>query len=99
MNLSSILKKPVITEKSIKHATGHVFTFIVNKNANKNQIKQAVEDFYDVDVTKVYTSVTRGKSYRVGKTRVIKLRPPVKKARVQLQKGQKIDIFDVEEEK
>lgn len=96
MSLTHILKRPIITEKSLRDASREVFTFHVTKSATKNQIKQAVERFYSVNVVKVRTTLSRGKSYRVGKTRRTRLKPPVKRARVQLKKGQKIDLFDIE---
>ena len=97
MNLSNILKKPIITEKSLTDASNGVFTFEVVRQANKDQIKEAVESFYKVDVVTVRTTLTAGKRYRVGKRRSEKVGTRTKKARVQLAKGQKIDLFELEE--
>lgn len=99
MNVASILKRPIITEKSVKDASQGVFTFEVSRSANKNQVKAAVETAYGVDVITVRTTMLAGKSYRVGKRRTEKVGLPTKKARIQLKAGQKIDLFELEEVK
>lgn len=99
MNLTHILKRPVITEQSMHEATQGVFTFEVVSNANKHQIRNAIEQFYGVDVVSVRTTRIAGNRYRAGKQRQAKVASPVKKARVQLEAGQKIDLFELEEGK
>ncbi len=96
MNLAQIIKKPVLTEKSLTDASHSIFTFIVDQNANKDQIAQAIQDIYNVEVLNVRTTTVKGKSYRVGRTRITRNKPTQKKARVQLKSGQKIDVFDIE---
>ena len=95
MNLNFILKKPILTEKSLKEASLSRFTFIVEKNATKFQIQQAVAQAYGVDVIKIRTTTVSSKSHRVGKKRLVKYSAPTKKAIVELKKGQKIDIFEI----
>jgi len=97
MNLSHILKRPIITEKSIKDASNGVFTFEVDRQANKDQIKQVVEAAYGVHVITVRTTTIAGKRYRVGRSRREMIGQNYKKARVQLQAGEKIDLFELEE--
>ena len=97
MNLRYILKKPVITEKSIQEASKGVFTFEIAFNANKDQIKQVIEDTYKVNVVNVRTTVLSGNRYKVGRQRQEKVGLKTKKARVQLKPGQKIDLFELEE--
>lgn len=99
MNLSYILKRPVITEKTIQDATKGVFTFEVARQANKDQIKEIVESVYNVEVINVRTTAITPKRYRVGKRRMEKIGQQSKKARVQLKPGQKIDLFELEEAK
>lgn len=97
MNLTHVLKQPIITEKSIKDASTGVFTFLVDTNASKPQIKAAVESGFNVKVVSVNTLKHKGKAYRVGRTRIIKQKSDQKIAKVRLQSGQSIDLFEVEE--
>ncbi|MDP2649587.1 MAG: 50S ribosomal protein L23 [bacterium] len=87
--------KPVISEKSMAEVAKGRFTFVVSKNADKKNIKQAVEDKFKVNVLSVSTNITKGKTTRVGVRRIEKALPSYKKAIVHLKEGQKIDMFDV----
>lgn len=90
--LEDVLKKPLITEKtSIIGEQTNRYGFMVDLKANKNQIKEAVETFYDVKVLNVKTSILPGKLKRAG--RFVKKTPKTKKAYVQLAEGQKIEFF------
>ncbi|WP_426348297.1 50S ribosomal protein L23 [Alloiococcus sp. CFN-8] len=68
MNLTShdIIRKPVITEKSMAAMAEKKYTFIVHISANKVQIKKAVEEVFGVKVADVKTMRTLGKTKRVG---------------------------------
>ncbi len=102
-----IIIKPLISEKSTKMADNPVlnqYTFVVERNANKIEIKKAVENKFGVKVLDVNTSVRPGKK----KARVVKGRyvhgktAPIKKAYVTVAEGQFIEGFygetaDVEE--
>jgi len=68
MNLTShdIIRKPVITEKSMAVMADKKYTFIVHVSANKSQIKRAVEEVFGVKVQDVKTIRTLGKTKRVG---------------------------------
>lgn len=98
MNLTQLLKKPVITEKSLKAAAKGKFTFVVNKTATKPQIRQAVEAAFGVNVTGIATSHTTPQAYRTGKRRRLKLSAPQKKAVISLKSGQNIKLFDINPE-
>ena len=91
-----IIKKPVITEKmtAISEKLNR-YAFIVDKRANKLQIKQAVQDLYGVQVESVNTINYEGKlKSRYTKTGVISgRRDAFKKAVVTLAKGETIDFF------
>ncbi|QSZ27156.1 50S ribosomal protein L23 [Aceticella autotrophica] len=67
MEARDIILKPVVTEKSMNEIANKKYTFIVNKNANKIQIKKAVEEIFGVDVEKVFTMNYMGKMKRMGK--------------------------------
>ena len=68
MKLTShdIIRKPVITEKSMAAMAEKKYTFIVHMSANKVQIKKAVEEVFGVKVEKVHTIITMGKTKRMG---------------------------------
>ena len=86
-----ILIKPVVSEKSYGLLDDNKYTFLVAPDANKTEIKIAVEKVFGVKVTAVNTINRQGKSrrlrYGVGK------RPDTKRAIVTVADGQRIDIF------
>ena len=57
----SIIKKPLMTEKSTNLNQYNQYSFIVNKGSCSNEIKKAIEKIFKVKVTKINTSVMRGK--------------------------------------
>jgi large subunit ribosomal protein L23 len=85
---SDIIKALIRTEKATTYEPEGKYLFLVDKSANKIQIKQAVEQMYKVKVTAVNTFISQGKlkkvRYQLGKT------PDLKKAVVTLKEGQKI---------
>ena len=88
-----VIRKPVITERSMEGIGDNKYVFEVAITANKVEIKKAVEEIFGVKVAKVNTIKLPGKQERmgvhVGKT------PATKKAVVTLQEGSKsIEIFD-----
>lgn len=92
MGLENVLIKPLLTEKTSKETeTFNRYAFMVNAKSNKNQIKSAVEKYFDVRVVSVRTSVLPGKTKRAGRGH--KKSSSQKKAYVQLQDGQKIEFF------
>lgn len=89
-----IIERPVVTEKSTAAAAQGKYTFKVHPDANKIEIRQAIEQIYpNVHVTKVNTITVRGKPYRTGRF-ATRRRPDWKKAIVTLQKGESIEIFE-----
>jgi large subunit ribosomal protein L23 len=65
MDINNVIIKPLVTEKSThQQTTRNVYTFMVHPEANKPQIKQAVERIYAVKVTDVRTQVRKGKPRR-----------------------------------
>ena len=65
MNLYDVIKKPVITEKSMIALEAGKYTFEVNKKATKVQIAKAVEKLFEVKVLNVNTMIVKGKTKRV----------------------------------
>ena len=96
MKLPYIIKKPIITEQSLKNAQNGEYTFDVDPSATKGQIKQAVETYFDVSVTRVRTAKLAGKTKRVGKLKKKIIKSDRKKAMVKVKSGQKISIFEVQ---
>jgi large subunit ribosomal protein L23 len=89
----SIIAAPVITEKgTFVNEIGNQVVFQVRPDANKLEIKHAVERLFKVKVLKVRTSNVLGKVRRVG--RASGRRPNWKKAYVTLGEGQRIDFFE-----
>jgi len=92
----TILVKPVITEKAEGLSEGlNKYTFIVDKKANKVQIRKAVEEMYNVDVLSVNTLIMPAKEMaRNTRSGVLKGRKPAfKKAIITLEAGEEIDFF------
>ena len=93
MDIYSVILGPHITEKStmVKSQNNQV-TFKVHKDANKIEIRNAVERLFKVKVLEVRTSNYKGKKRRVGL--IMGKRPDWKKAIVKLAPGEKIEFFE-----
>ena len=89
-NYRDIIKAPIVTEKSSNLATNNTITFSVDVNANKTQIKQAIEKIFDVKVESVNTINVKPKKKRVG--RYEGKTNKVKKAIVKLKEGSSIEL-------
>jgi large subunit ribosomal protein L23 len=89
-----IIKAPIITEKSNQEIENfNQYSFKVAKEANKIEIKNAVEEIFNVHVLEVKTVNVLPKRRRVG--RYEGFRPAYKKAICRLAKGEKIDAFNI----
>ena len=87
---TNIIIAPVITEKSAIQRENNAYTFKVAKDANKIQIKKAIEEAFGVKVVKVNTLNTKSKSKRVG--RYTGKTKAYKKAYVTLKDGDSIEL-------
>jgi len=92
MHLYEVLRRPLITEKNASLQAQGKYAFEVAKEANKHQVKQAVEKAFKVNVTAVNVATMPGKMRRVGRRRV--LTQSWKKAIVSLKPGDKIEFFE-----
>lgn len=92
-NIYAIIKKPLFTEKgsSLKEAENKILVE-VPKDANKIEIKRAMEELFKVKVEKVSTISVIGKMKKFGKS--IGKRPDRKKAIITLRKGEKLDFIE-----
>ena len=88
-----IIKSPLISEKSMKMLEeNNAYTFKVDKRANKIEIRNAVEEIFDVKVLNVNTMNMLGKKKRLGRSEG--KRPDWKKAICKLAEGDRIEIFE-----
>jgi large subunit ribosomal protein L23 len=87
-----VLIAPVVSEKSYGQIAQNRYTFKVHQDAHKTQVRQAVEELFDVKVLKVAIIKVQAKPKRRGAIRGI--RPGWKKAVVQLKAGDSIEIFE-----
>lgn len=92
-HITEVLKRPIITEKTMKLVEEGKYTFEISQDANKIEVKDAVQKLFNVDVTKVNVINGKAKKKRVG--RYEGYRPRVKKAIVSVKAGQSIDIFEI----
>jgi len=93
MSPLEVLIAPLITEKgTLVNETSNQVVFRVRREANKEQIRRAIESFFKVRVEKVHTVNLLGKRRRTAKS--IGKRPDWKKAYVTLAEGQTIDFFE-----
>ena len=93
MNEYDVIRRPIITEKSssLKEA-GNQYVFEVQRDANKIEIKKAIEKLFKVKVLSVQVALMEGKERRVG--RFSGKRPDWKKAIIKLSPKDKITIFE-----
>ena len=87
-----IIIRPVISEHSIELMDENKYTFIVDKKANKSEIKKAIEEIFNDSVIRISTLKVRGKKRRMG--RFEGKTPEKKKAIVTLKSGDKIEVFE-----
>ena len=93
-NIYDIIRRPVITEQSMEAVADKKYVFMVDVDANKTEIKSAIEQIFSVKVAKVNTVRMQGKAKRTGAYPVGK-RPEFKKAIVTLTADSKtIEFFE-----
>ena len=91
-NPRDVIIRPVVSEKSVANMENNKYSFRVALDANKIEIKNAVEAIFKVKVLEVNTMVVKGKKKRMRKFEGN--RPDWKKAIVTLKEGDKIEIFE-----
>lgn len=96
MKLSDVLIKPILSEKANRQAEKmNRYSFVVDKKANKLEIKKAVENFYGVQVDDVNTIVvpSKAKAKYTKAGFIVGRKPSKKKAVVTVAKGETIDLY------
>lgn len=94
MHIYEVIKRPIVTEKSnaLVDFCGQ-YTFQIDRRANKLQVKEAVEQIFDVEVIKVRIVNVKPKRGRYGRRKVVR-EPAWKKAIVTLSPGQRLEVFE-----
>jgi large subunit ribosomal protein L23 len=92
MDARILIKRPLITEKTTKMMEENKYCFLVDPKANKTQIRQAVEQIFNVKVKAVNTLNLLGKIKKMGRHEG--RRPSWKRAIVTLEKGSRIEYFE-----
>lgn len=93
--IQDVIKRPLVTEKStVRREEANQICFEVDPQANKAEIKEAVERIFKVKVLAVNTARLPGETRRVGKKGLKTVRPGWKKAFVTLREGDKIEFFE-----
>jgi len=88
-----VIIAPVVSEKSYSLLDDNAYTFVVHPDANKVEIRQAVERIFGVTVSKVNTQNRQGKRKRNRRSWTYGKRPDTKRAIVTLVDGDRIDLF------
>lgn len=92
MNPHDVILAPVLSEKAVMHIEAGKYVFYVHAGANRTQIKDAVEQVFNVDVEKINVQRVQGKTQRMG--RFVGRTAERKKATVTLAAGQKIQQLE-----
>jgi large subunit ribosomal protein L23 len=91
----SVIIRPVVSEKSYGLIDANVYSFVVHPDANKVEIRQAIESIWGVRVLKVNTLNRKGKRLRNRRTGKYGRRADTKRAMVTLAEGDSIELFEV----
>jgi large subunit ribosomal protein L23 len=94
MDPRDVIIRPIVSEKSYALLDGNVYTFVVHPDANKIEIRQAVEAIFNVRVTNVNTLNRKGKRKRNRRSFTFGTRPNTKRAIVTLYEGDRIELFE-----
>ena len=93
MDLTKIIVKAVVTEKTTREETEGKYTFLIHSKATKIDVKNAIKELYGVQVIDVTVRPVQKKVRLVGRGRELVKRARGKRATVKLEKGKKIDIY------
>lgn len=93
MHIYEVIKRPLDTEKTRSQAEYGQYVFEIDYRANKHQVKEAIEEIFDVKVLSVNIMNMPAKRGRYGR-RIVTREPAWKKAIVTLAPGERIDVFE-----
>jgi len=92
VQIFEVIRRPLVTEKNTALQSQNKYAFEVRTDSNKEQVKEAIEKAFKVNVIAVNIITVRGREKRVGRKKVMV--SPWKKAVVTLKTGDKIQIFE-----
>jgi len=92
LNPHEIIRKPLVTEKTMAGQQKNIYTFVVGTDANRIDVKRAVEKIYNVKVADVRTVNVKGKRKRMKNMLLEGKRNDWKKAYVTLKEGFRLEI-------
>jgi large subunit ribosomal protein L23 len=90
--MMGVLKRPRITEKAANLAEDNFYVFELEPTANKIEVKQAIKEYFNVDVERV--TIVNLPRKKVQKGKIVGYKGGCKKAIIKVKKGQKIDIIE-----
>ncbi len=90
-----VVLAPVVSEKSYELLESNVYTFRVHPDSSKPEIKDAIENLFDVTVVKINTMNRKGKRRRNRRSPTFGRKPDTKRALVTLAEGDQIELFDL----
>lgn len=88
MHVQDVIIRAILSEKSMKESESGRYTFLVEKQANKGDVRRAVESMFQVNVVSVITTTQKGRTTRNGTRRTQVTQSAFKKASVRLKDGQ-----------
>ncbi len=94
-----LIKRPLVTEKSIANQNVGKYTFVVDKKATKSQLASEFEKLFAIKPLSVNIFITKGKIKSNWKTRTPIFKSDLKKAVITVKKDQKIDLLTLKNEK
>lgn len=94
MDPRAVVIRPIVSEKSYSLLEDGAYTFLVHPDANKIEIRHAIETIFDVRVAKVNTLNRSGKRKRNRRSLTFGKRPDTKRAVVTLVQGDRIELFE-----
>lgn len=94
MDARDVILRPVVSEKSYALLDENAYTFQIHRDANKIEVRKAVEELFGVRVVKVNTLNRKGKRTRNRRKGTTGQRPDTKRAVVTLVEGDRIDLFE-----
>ena len=94
MDAHDVIIRPVVSEKSYALLDEGAYTFEIHRDANKIQVRKAIEELFGVKVVKVNTLNRKGKRKRNRRSATFGRRPDTKRAVVTLVEGDSIDLFE-----
>ena len=94
MDHRDVILRPIVSEKTMALLDTNAYTFVVHPEANKIEIRDAVESIFNVRVSKVNTLNRTGKRRRNRRSFTFGKRPDTKRAIVTLVEGQRIPLFE-----